>query len=218
MLPRRRESVTPPNRGDRADPFSDMRARAAPCAGGASRRNGLAWATVGAKVGAALDTIGSIRPRSTHGCQNRRHDAPLEHAGSFKRKSDAVLRRNFLISMMVTGKADEIRSRLRSTDAADGFNTVRPPPSAGKASRVDVVAGTAQTYKVALARILPRLGEKPLEEIDVAAVTDLVAEADVHARDGRGRTRLRRADRLGGVQPCDRRHARRGFPHRLTRC
>jgi len=84
-------------------------------------------------------------------------EAALEHAGSFKRKADAVLRRNFVIGLMAAGEGDEIRRRLRSTGAADGAVTVRTAAERWQASRVDVAAGTAQTYRVALSRILPRL-------------------------------------------------------------
>jgi integrase len=101
-------------------------------------------------------------------------EAKIEHAGSFKRKSDAVLRRNFVISLIAVGRGREIRQQLRSqvttvvilTTAAERW----------QASRVDVAEGTAHTYRVALGRILPRIGHKPLEEIDVATITDLVAE------------------------------------------
>jgi hypothetical protein len=84
-------------------------------------------------------------------------EAALEHAGLFKRKADAVLRRNFVIGLMAAGEGDEIRRRLRSTGAADGAVTVRTAAERWQASRVDVAAGTAQTYRVALSRILPRL-------------------------------------------------------------
>jgi integrase len=43
-------------------------------------------------------------------------------------------------------------------------------------SRVDVSPGTAQTYKVALGRLLPRLGDVPLSQLDARTVAALVAE------------------------------------------
>ena len=85
-------------------------------------------------------------------------EATVEHAGSFTRKSDAVLRRNFVISLLAAGQGDEIRQRLRSTSAANGAITVAAAAERWKASRVDVAAGTAQTYRVALDRILPASG------------------------------------------------------------
>jgi integrase len=105
-------------------------------------------------------------------------EAKIQHAGSFKRKSDAVLRKNFVMSLIAAGKSGEIRQRLRADPDANAVHglTVRAAAKRWEVSRVDVAAGTAQTYKVALARILPRIGDKSLDEIDVAAITDLVAE------------------------------------------
>jgi integrase len=104
-------------------------------------------------------------------------EAKIEHAGSFKRKSDAVLRKNFVMSLIAAGKGGEVRDRLRVNPDNPGVGiTVRTAAKRWQASRVDVAAGTAQTYRVALTRILPKIGDKPLEEIDVAAVTDLVAQ------------------------------------------
>jgi len=40
-----------------------------------------------------------------------------------------------------------------------------------------------QTYRVALARILPRIGAKPVDELDAAAITDLVAELSMLKRE-----------------------------------
>ncbi len=45
-----------------------------------------------------------------------------------------------------------------------------------QASRVDVAAGTLQTYRVALGRVLPRIGDRPIDELDAQTVADLVAE------------------------------------------
>jgi integrase len=45
-----------------------------------------------------------------------------------------------------------------------------------QASRVDVSEGTAQTYRVALGRLLPRLGDQPVNRLDAQRVAVLVAE------------------------------------------
>jgi integrase len=45
-----------------------------------------------------------------------------------------------------------------------------------QAARLDVAAGTAQTYKVALGRLLPRLGDRTAAELQPHDVADLVAE------------------------------------------
>jgi integrase len=49
-----------------------------------------------------------------------------------------------------------------------------------QSSRVDVAAGTLQTYRVALGRVLPRFGDRPIADIDAQTVADLVAE--LHGR------------------------------------
>ena len=74
----------------------------------------------------------------------------------------------------------DVRQRLSTTDAANGTVTVK---TTAEASRVDAAAGTAQTYRVALSRILPRIGDGPLAQIDVAAVTDRVAELSTLKRE-----------------------------------
>jgi integrase len=55
-----------------------------------------------------------------------------------------------------------------------------------QASRVDVSPGTAQTYRVALGRLLPRFGDVPIGRIDAQTVADLVAE--LHAASLRKQT------------------------------
>lgn len=54
--------------------------------------------------------------------------------------------------------------------------TLRTLAARWQASRVDVSEGTAQTYRVALGRLLPRFGNEPVDRIDPQTVADLVAE------------------------------------------
>ena len=60
--------------------------------------------------------------------------------------------------------------------AATTSVTVSDVAARWKASRVDVAAGTMQTYDVALGRVLPRLGTTPVDRLDAQAIADLVAE------------------------------------------
>ena len=63
---------------------------------------------------------------------------------------------------------------------ADGeAATLREVADRWKASRVDVAAGTMQTYAVALGRLLPRSG-RARRRIDAADVADLVADMHEH--------------------------------------
>src|SRR5438876_657551 len=53
-------------------------------------------------------------------------------------------------------------------------------------SRVDVSEGTLQTYRVALGRLIPRLGGTPVAEVDAQMVAALVVE--LHALELRKQT------------------------------
>jgi integrase len=62
------------------------------------------------------------------------------------------------------------------------ISTRRPPSLCDncrkrwKAARVDISVGTLQTYDVALGRLLPRFGDRSVEQIDAQTVADLVGE------------------------------------------
>lgn len=93
------------------------------------------------------------------------------YGGSFGTKREALARKTYI--------AGELAA-LRVPDLTLGDSacptTLRTLAAAWQASRVDVCEGTMQTYRVALGRLLPRLGDTPLEAIDAAAVAALVAE------------------------------------------
>lgn len=102
-------------------------------------------------------------------------EAKLEHGGSFKLKRGALARRDRIIALIADGRGHEIREALRSPAVSEAL-TLEVAAETWKASRVDVAEGTAHTYRVPLGRIIPRLGERTLEEIDAQAVAGLVAE------------------------------------------
>jgi integrase len=102
-------------------------------------------------------------------------EAKLEHAGSYKLKRDALARRDRIISLIADGRGHEIREALCSPADAEVL-TLTVAAERWQASRVDVAEGTAHTYRVALGRILPRLGDSALEQLDAQAVADLVGE------------------------------------------
>ena len=54
--------------------------------------------------------------------------------------------------------------------------TVLTLAEAWQAARVDVSEGTAQTYRVALGRLLPRIGDVPAAELAPSHVADLVPD------------------------------------------
>jgi integrase len=93
------------------------------------------------------------------------------YAGSFKTKAEALARKRY-----VDGELAALRVPSLAVDAEATGKTLRTAAERWQASRVDVSPGTAQTYKVALGRLLSRLGDVPLERIDAPGVAALVAE------------------------------------------
>jgi hypothetical protein len=102
-----------------------------------------------------------------------RESAP-RYAGSFSTRRDAIARCAWVAGELAARRVPSLRS---ATEARTP--TVREVAERWQASRVDVAAGTLQTYRVALGRVLPRLGDLPVVEIDAASVAALVA--DLHA-------------------------------------
>jgi integrase len=93
------------------------------------------------------------------------------YAGSFRTLREANARKAWITVELSNMRVPDTRL-VAEPEAA----TVRQVAARWQASRVDVSAGTAQTYKVALGRLLPRLGDRTVERIDAQSVADLVAE------------------------------------------
>ncbi len=91
-------------------------------------------------------------------------------AGTFRTQREARLRRDWVVGELASLRMPELSlvtaAGLTLGDAAERW----------KASRVDVAAGTLQTYVVALGRLLPRWGTKPVASITAADVAELVAQ------------------------------------------
>src|SRR5438477_7866017 len=81
-------------------------------------------------------------------------------AGTFATRRDALSRRAFVLGELAAMRVPNVQL------AGDTSLTLRDVAEQWKASRVDVAAGTLQTYRVALGRLLPRLGNEPLAAID----------------------------------------------------
>jgi integrase len=93
------------------------------------------------------------------------------YGGSFATAREARLRRDFVAGELASMRVPELGFAISASAV-----TIRQAAERWKASRVDVAPGTAQTYLVALGRILPHIGNTPAEEIDAQTVADLVAE------------------------------------------
>jgi integrase len=102
-----------------------------------------------------------------------RESAP-RYAGSFPTKREALARKAWVVGELA---AMRIPDRRGADDRA--VETVAQVAARWQASRVDVAAGTHATYRVALGRVLPRLGKMPVEDLDAETVAALVA--DLHA-------------------------------------
>jgi integrase len=92
-------------------------------------------------------------------------------AGAFRTMREAKTRRDWVAGELAGCRVPDVR--LLETSAVV---TVRAMAERWKASRVDVAAGTMQTYDVALGRLLPRLGDVAIDRLDAQRVADLVAE------------------------------------------
>src|SRR5688572_6821001 len=91
-------------------------------------------------------------------------------AGHFRTMREARARRDW-----IAGELAALRAPNLATLAAHVV-TFRAAADRWLESRRDVAAGTRSTYDVALARLLPRLGDKLLDELTPAVWNELVGE------------------------------------------
>jgi integrase len=99
-----------------------------------------------------------------------RETAP-RYGGSFRTQREALARKAWILGELAAMRAPDLR--LATPTATP---TLKDAAEVWRASRVDVSDGTMQTYRVALGRLLSRLGDLPLEEINAPSVAALVAE------------------------------------------
>jgi integrase len=102
-----------------------------------------------------------------------RESAP-RYAGSFSTRREAIARKAWVVGELAAMRIPDLRF---ANDAPTP--TVAEVAARWQASRVDVAAGTLQTYRVALGRVLPRLGDVSVADVDAQSVAALVA--DLHA-------------------------------------
>ncbi|MBA2741176.1 MAG: tyrosine-type recombinase/integrase [Actinobacteria bacterium] len=94
------------------------------------------------------------------------------YGGSFRTKREAELRRMWIAGELAARRVPD----LSALDAAARSPTLAAIAERWKSTRVDVAEGTAATYRVNLGRILPRLGERPVDEISADDVAALVGK------------------------------------------
>jgi integrase len=93
------------------------------------------------------------------------------YGGIFPTKREALARQQWIDGELAAMRVPNLLARPAQATA-----TIRDLAAAWKASRVDVSDGTMQTYNVSLGRLLPRLGETAVDELDAQTVAGLVAE------------------------------------------
>jgi integrase len=93
------------------------------------------------------------------------------YGGAFSTMREAKIRRDWIAGELAALRVPDVR--LTETSAE---KTLADAAKRWQESRVDVSPGTAQTYRVVLGRLLPRLGSVPFSKLDAQTVAALVAE------------------------------------------
>jgi integrase len=98
------------------------------------------------------------------------------YGGSFKRKADALTRQRWIDGELAAMRVPDIKSLA----AVGTGETVKAAAERWRLSRVDVADGTAATHRVNLSRIVPRIGDKLIADLqpsDVASLVSSLSEA-----------------------------------------
>ncbi len=113
-------------------------------------------------------------------------EAPQQYAGTFRTMREAKIRRDWIAGELAALRMPDIRPATPIVVA-----TLRLTADRWRTSRVDVTDRTAVNHRVDLSRILPVLGDRPLDEITSADIASFVGE--LHAEgDGLGRETIRK--------------------------
>jgi integrase len=128
-----------------------------------------------------------------------RESAP-RYAGSFSTRREALARKAWVVGELAALRVPDLRLVTPTTTPK-----LKEAAKRWLESRVDVSEGTRQTYRVALGRLIPRVGETPIGEVDAQAIAAIVAE--LHASELRKQTIRKTVSVLAmildyaGVQP-----------------
>lgn len=114
-------------------------------------------------------------------------ESARRYAGSFATKREALARRGWVAGELAAMRPPRLGNL---DDASRATPTLTETAERWRASRVDVTEGTAVGHRVQLARVLPLLGSRRIDEITPADVADLVTA--LHA-DGRKRETIRKS-------------------------
>jgi integrase len=98
---------------------------------------------------------------------------PIRYGGSFKRKADADTRKRWILGELAGMRVPDLAALEQAVEISP---SLRESAQRWQESRVDVRDSTKIQHRVALARVLPILGERPVDKIAPADVAELVAE------------------------------------------
>lgn len=113
-------------------------------------------------------------------------ESSARYAGSFVTKSEAVARKRWVDGELAALRVPDL-AVLAEPAAAP---TLRAVAARWQDSRVDVRESTAIQHRTALGRVLPVLGDRPVDRVTVADVAELVAK--LHG-DGKARESIRKS-------------------------
>jgi integrase len=113
-------------------------------------------------------------------------DSATRYGGSFRTKREADERRRWIDGELAARRVPDLRPFAPATHAPTVAEAVRR----WRDSRVDVSEGTRVLHRVALARVLPVLGSRRVDELTVDDVNAMVAEL---AASGRKRETIRKS-------------------------
>ena len=99
-------------------------------------------------------------------------EAARKYAGSFVTMREARARRDAIAGELAARRMPDLRSLELTTPRSP---TLAEAAKRWRASRVDVADSTRLLHRVALGRVLPTLGKRPVNEITAADVGELVA-------------------------------------------
>jgi len=128
-------------------------------------------------------------------------EAANRYGGSFTTRREAEIRREWIARELAAQRVPDVKALARTPAPT----TIRTLAERWRASRLDVAAGTLQTYRVNLGRLLPRVGDVPADELTPDRVATLVVELtdDGLSRESTRKTLSTLAQVLdhAGVQP-----------------
>jgi integrase len=97
----------------------------------------------------------------------------IGHAGSFKRRSDAALRQQWVSGLLAAGRGNDIGKLIRGQE--EQLLTVSEAGKRWLRSRIDISAHTRRIHGDSLRRLEGLIGERPIAELTATEIAEAVA-------------------------------------------